>query len=210
MRRVILLQRDSFGQWVTVRREIQLALAACPACGGRFRVLPCDVLPRKRYGLAVIELLARLYAQGGRSLRSTVWDMLGDQSPVHSTLHAWTEGLGAHALGRPAGDVPGATPISRVLSESEAHQPEVSWGEPARSSVRVDPRRYRSSGRFERLQASAWILALAERRCRSRAPSFLSSWRADLVRWAVECPFQFRTGLSCTSFEHVQHRPRPP
>ena len=51
---MILLERDELGELHTVELRVAIALARCPRCGTRPRVLPCDVLPRKQYSLAVI------------------------------------------------------------------------------------------------------------------------------------------------------------
>ena len=53
-RGLVLLELDEFGEFHTVRVEAQIALARCPRCGTRPRVLPYDVLPRKLYALTVI------------------------------------------------------------------------------------------------------------------------------------------------------------
>ncbi|MCP4901459.1 MAG: hypothetical protein GY906_31220, partial [bacterium] len=53
-RGVILLERDEAGELHTVKVEADIALARCPCCGTRPRVLPYDVLPYKRYALPVI------------------------------------------------------------------------------------------------------------------------------------------------------------
>src|SRR5690606_23750786 len=134
-RLLVLLEPDAFGVLVTIKLMIVVPIARCIRCGARVRVLPCDVLPRKVFGLAVIEYLTALYASGGRSLRCVAWSLLGDRSPEHGTLHGWTEGLGAHALGRPGGDAGGA-PMSRFVAEAEAHLPEVAGT--MRAHVHVD------------------------------------------------------------------------
>ena len=100
-RGVVLLERDAYGEWHTIELKAAIALARCPRCGTRTRVLPYDILPYKRYSLAVISALVSTYATWSLSLRRVVWDLLGERTPAHTTLHGWTEGLGAHALGLP-------------------------------------------------------------------------------------------------------------
>lgn len=83
-----------------------------------------------------------------QTLRGAVWSMLGARTPAHTTLHAWTEGLGAHALGLPAGEFPGPSggwPFARVLGEAQARVPELAHV--CSGAVAVNPRRYRSEGR---------------------------------------------------------------
>lgn len=52
------------------------------------------------------------------SLRAVVRDLLGERTPAHTTLHGWTEGLGAHALGLRGAQLGGA-PFSRFLVEPQ-------------------------------------------------------------------------------------------
>ncbi len=111
-RGVVLLERDEFGELHSIDLQAAIVLARCPRCGTRTRVLPYDVLPYKQYSVALIAELASTYAKGSASLRSVAWDLLGERTPSHTTLHGWTEGLGAHALGLPGGEA-GGLPFSR-------------------------------------------------------------------------------------------------
>jgi hypothetical protein len=169
-------------------------------------VLPCDVLPYKHYAVTVIAAAAGAYTTPGwsESLRSAVWALLGERTPAHTTLHAWTEGLGAHALGLPAGEFAapaGGWPFARVLGEAEARVPEVGavWA----GAVWIDPRRYRSDARRERLGAAARVLALAETLSTVPPPDALAAWRGLIVRWSDSFGLRFPTGLWCTGIEHV-------
>jgi len=85
---------------VATKKTFEVALARCRTCRKRFRVLPSDVLPWKRYGLAVIAELCKADAVEDQSLRDAVWKAFIGQTPAHVTLHAWTEWLGAFVLGR--------------------------------------------------------------------------------------------------------------
>jgi hypothetical protein len=201
-----LLEPDAAGELEAVELEATIALAYCPRCQGRVRVLPCDVLPHKHYSVAVIAAAAGAYTvpDWAESLRSAVWTMLGERTPSHTTLHAWTEGLGAHALGLPAGAFAGPTggwPFSRVLAEAEARFPEV--GSVWAADVGVDPRRYRSEGRRERLAAVARVLAVAETLSEVPPPDALATWRGLIVRGSASFGLCFPTGLLCTGIEHV-------
>ena len=53
-RGLVLLEADQHGVLETVPLDATVAIARCPRCKTRPRVLPCDALPRKTYGLAVI------------------------------------------------------------------------------------------------------------------------------------------------------------
>ena len=76
-----------------------IPLAQCHVCGGRFRVLSQEILPRKTYSLPVIENSCRSYPQSQKGLRKTVNSIKGDR-PHFTTLHGWLGGLGVKALGR--------------------------------------------------------------------------------------------------------------
>jgi hypothetical protein len=201
-----LLEPDAAGELEAVELEATIALAYCPRCQGRVRVLPCDVLPHKHYSVAVISAAAGAYTapDWAESLRSAVWAILGERTPSHTTLHGWTEGLGAHALGLPAGELPGPSggwPFARVLAEAEARVPEV--GSVWASDVGVDPRRYRSEGRRERLATVARVLAVAETLSEVPPPDALATWRGLIVRGSASSGLRFPTGLLCTGIEHV-------
>ena len=198
-RTVILLERDAVGEWVSEEVKARIALARCPRCGTRRRVLPCDVLSRKQYSLTVIAGQVARYAGGGLSLRQVAWDLLGDRSPSHTTLHGWTEGLGAHALGLPGGDV-GGLPFSGVLAEAEVRVPSVRsvW----EASYAVDERRYHSEPRRERLAAVARVNALAHTMTGREAPHGWVACRCLIVGWTDSCAWVFPSRLFDTAIEH--------
>ena len=149
-RGLVLLEPDREGVPTMVLRRAIVAIARCQRCGTRRRVLPCGALPRKIYGLSVIELEVAAYSRGDRSLRQVAWGQLGERTPAHTTLHGWTEGLGAHALGRPGGELGGA-PMSRLIAEAAPRVPEITGA--LRIEPMPDPRRYRSEARRDRLAA---------------------------------------------------------
>jgi hypothetical protein len=198
-RGLIVLERDAVGEWFSEEVEARIALARCPCCGTRRRVLPCDVLARKQYSLTVIAGQVARYVRGGSSLRKVVWDLLGDRTPSHTTLHGWTEGLGAHALGLPSGDV-GGLPFSGVLAEAEVRVLPVRpvW----EASYAVDERRYRSEPRRERLAAVARVNALAHALTGQEAPHGWVACRRLIVGWTDSCVWVFPSRLLCTAIEH--------
>ena len=206
-RGVVLLEPDAYGELQTKCVDADIAMARCPCCKGRFRVLPCDVLARKLYSIEVIEHALAAYALDLRSLRQVVWGMLGQRSPCHTTLFAWSEGLGAHALGLGMGEVPGGTPVSRLLAESESRVRSI--GALLRQEYRVDPRRWRSPQRRERLSALKRILAVAELVTKLRSPKSFVRWRELALFWSNTCALLFRTGISCTAAEHRDRSDSP-
>jgi hypothetical protein len=203
-RKLVLFEPDEHGERQCRLEEARIALALCPTCKRRVRVLPCDVLPRKRYALGLIEHEVASYARGARSLRQVAWSVLGDPAPAHTTLHAWSEGLGAHVLGRASGAALGAEPFSRLLAECVARVPAAEAV--ARTQVPVDPRRYRSEARHERLGALGMSLSVAALVTGLPAPDALSEWRRLAILWSLAAPLVFRTGRSCTAIEHLDQK----
>jgi hypothetical protein len=202
---VVLLEQDDYGERRAELVHGIFALARCPCCGHRFRVLPSDVLPRKTYSVGVIEHMLTEYARGERSLRSVAWETLGgERTPAHTSLHAWSEGLGAHALGLAGGEVEGGAPVSRLFAETQSRVQEI--GPLLTHDYAVDPRRYRSSERRERLSATSRILAIAEAATGLSAPFAFARWRELALRWSNTCALVFRSGISSTA---IGHRARP-
>ncbi len=201
-RTLVLLERDEEGEFVTRRIDALVALARCPRCKRRARILPCNVLPYKIYALEVIEHQKAEYLRGSRGLRPVAWSLLGERTPTHTTLHAWSEGMGAHMLGRFGSVVEPGEPISRVLIESESRAPAVA--DDRRADVAINPIRYRSVARLERLIAGARLLLCAQTVAGSRSPHSLSCWRADLLTWRLMSPLRLRTGISRTRIGHAE------
>lgn len=198
-RGIILLEPDEAGELCTVQVQAQIALARCSRCGTRPRVLPYDVLAYKRYSLAVMSEEMAAYAKGGASLRGVAWSLLGERIPSHATLHGWTEGLGAHALGLPGGEVGGA-PFSRFLAEAQARTP--SLRACFEAHYPVDERRYRSEARRERLAAVAMVMAMGRELTECPAAQRLAHCRRLILAWSGSCVLVFPSRLSCTAIEH--------
>jgi len=218
-RPVKLLQLDEHAALVIVRVVIAVGLARCRRCRGRFRVLPCNVVARKHYGLGAIEHAVREYAKGDRGLRPVVWELHGE-APAHTTLRAWTEGLGDYAQGRPAGEVAEALPASRVVAEAESRH--ASLAKVRRAPVKVNPARYRSRGRRERLAACARFVRLATALvaqaggvpagsgATTTVASSLVEWSRLILRWCRSSPIGFRSGRPCTRSKRIIARLRRP
>ena len=197
-RGVILLERDEAGELHTVKVEADIALARCPCCGTRPRELPYDVLPYKRYALTVIAEQAGTYAKGSSSLRTVAWSLLGERTPSHTTLHGWTEGLGAHALGLPGGEADGL-PFSRFLAEAQARVAQV--GAVHDTQFWVDERRYRCEARRERLAGVARVIAVAELVTGLPMANSLAQCRCLSLGWSGSCVLVFPSRFSCTGIE---------
>jgi len=198
-RGLVLLEADESGELVMVLVAATVAIGRCTLCKGRWRVLPCDALPRKTYGVAAIEHEVAKYARGQSSLRQVAWDQLGERTAAYSTLHGWTEGLGAYALGRPEGEAGGA-PMSRLVAELEPRLPEAEAA--MRREVHPNPRRYRSEPRRDRLAAVMRTLALVTLVTGMPHPHAMAECRRLALTWTHSSVLEFTSRLSCTAIEH--------
>jgi len=200
-RTVLFLEKDDYGVLVVVERTVKMALARCTVCKCRCRVLPADILPRKLYSLAVIELSIRLYNRGDLSLRAVVWDELyGERTPMYTTLHGWSEGLGAYWLGRCVGEVPGTLPAAGILAELQCRYAQIK--NLRQMPISVDPRRYRSEARRQRLEACK-RLDLCCGLLDAKEPWTFCQLNRLILTLGHSCGFGFRSGIYCTAIEHL-------
>jgi hypothetical protein len=173
-------------------------------CKSRYRLLPSDIVPHKLYTLPVIELSVSLYNRGDLSLRQAVWDQLyGERTPGHTTLHAWTEGLGGWWLGRPMGEVAFGVPATRIQAELQIRNPQMSslHSKP----VWINPQRYRSQGRRERLEACRRF-EIVGTMIASENPWNFVELNGLIVSWGNWFGLGFKTGICCTASEHINYR----
>jgi hypothetical protein len=196
-----MLEKDDYDIDTVVERQVKIALVRCPICKSRWRVLPADILPHKLYTLPVIELAVNLYNRGDLSLRQVAWDQLyGERTPEHTTLHAWTEGLGAYWLGRRIGEVAFSVPATRILAELEIRFSQVKSLHSI--PVWINPKRYRSQGRCERLQACKRFEIISTMLDVKNTCKFVELNRL-IVSWGNSFGLGFRTGICCTPIEHI-------
>ena len=205
-RGLVLLEPDDSGVLQMVALVATIALGRCERCKTRCRVLPCDALPGKTYGLAAIEHEVADYGRGDRSLRRVAWSQLGERTPAHTTLHGWTEGLGAHALGRAGGDLGGA-PLSRLIAEAEPRVSEIT--EAVCSTPAPDPRQYRSEARRDRLAAVMRTMTLVTLISGAAHPHAMAESRRLSLSWSNVSALEFPSRLRCTPIEH-RDRSKPP
>jgi len=168
------------------------------------RLLPADVLPRKRYTLPVIQAHLDEYNGWDKGLRQVAWSLFVGQTPAHATLHAWTEGFGAYVLGRPGGEVPDALPASRVLADVEARYP--ATGTVRKRAVHVDPRRHRSRARRERLESECMFVRVSQA-TGGPVPVALANLNRQMLCWGNRLGIGFRTGIFSTAIEHPDRGP---
>jgi hypothetical protein len=200
-RTAFILEKDDYGIDTVVQRQVKIALVKCPICKCRYRLLPADILPYKLYTLPVIELAVSLYNRGDLSLRQVAWDQLyGERTPEHTTVHGWTEGLGAYCLGRTVGEVAFSVPATRILAELEIRFPQMkSWHS---IPVWINPERYRSQGRLERLAACKRFEIMSTMLEVKNAGKFVELNRL-IISWGNWFGLGFRTAIGCTPIEHI-------
>jgi len=195
-RTVLILERDQCGTDTVVERKVKIALAKCRVCNCRVRLLPADILPYKRYSLPVIEQAVSLYNRGDLSLRQVAWEQFGgDRTPEHATVHGWTEGLGAYLLGRPVGQAAFSIPAARILAELETRFSQVTSLDLI--PVWINPERYRSQGRLERLEACKRFEIIG-----TMIDASLSELNRLTVGWGNSFALGFKTGIYSTAIEH--------
>jgi hypothetical protein len=199
-----MLEEDEEGIDTVVKLTVIIVLVKCPICKSRFRLLPADILPYKHYSLPVIELSVSLYNRGDLSLHQVVWDQLyGDYNPGHTTLHAWTEGLGAWWLGQAIGEVAFCVPATRIQAELEIRYPQMSsWHS---KPVWINPQRYRSPGRRERLEACKRFEIICTMIASENRWNFVEL-NCLIVSWGNWFGLGFKTGICCTASEHIDPR----
>jgi len=201
-RTAFILEKDDYGIDTVVERQVKIALVRCPICKSRCRVLPADILPHKLYTLPVIELAVSLYNRGDLSLRQVAWDQLyGERTPEHTTLHGWTEGLGAYWLGRRIGEVAFSVPATRIFAELEIRFSHVKSLHSI--PVWINPERYCSQGRLERLQACKRFEIIGTMLEVKNTCKFVELNRL-IVSWGNSFGLGFKTGICCTAIEHIE------
>jgi len=199
-----MLEKDDEGIDTVVKLTVVIVLVKCPICKSRFRLLPADILPHKHYSLPVIELSVSFYNRGDLSLRRVVWNQLyGERTPEHTTLHAWTEGLGAWWLGQAIGEVAFCVPATRIQAELEIRYPQM--GSLHCQPVWINPQRYRSQGRRERLEACKRFEIVGTMIASGNPCNFVKINRL-IVSWGNWFGLGFKTVIGCTASEHIAHR----
>lgn len=203
-RTAFMLEKDDYDIDTVVKGTVKIVLVRCPICKSRYRLLPADILPHKLYSLPVIELSVCLYNRGDLSLRQVVWDQLyGEHTPEHTTLHAWTEGLGAWWQGRTIGEVAFSVPATRVLAELEIRFPQMSSLHSI--PVRINPQRSRSQGRQQRLEACKRFEIISTM-LDVKTPYKFYELNRLIISWGNWFGLGFKTGICCTAIEHIYFR----
>jgi hypothetical protein len=200
-RTAFMLKKDDYDIDTVVKGTVKIVLVKCPICKSRYRLLPADILPYKLYSLPVIELSVSLYNRGDLSLRQVAWEQLfGEHTPEHTTLHGWSEGMGAWWLGRRIGEVAFSVPATRIQAELEIRFSQLkSWHS---IPVRINPERYRSPGRCERLQACKRFEIISTMLKVKNTWKFVELNRL-IISWGNWFGLGFKTAICCTPVEQV-------
>lgn len=66
VRGVWVLEKDEQGVVTVIKLQMRIALARCPVCKSRLRILPADILPYKHYSLEVVNEALRKFARAKR------------------------------------------------------------------------------------------------------------------------------------------------
>jgi hypothetical protein len=201
---------------------IKIVLARCLDCQGRFRVLPAEILPYKRFSLPLIEKYCRIYFTpelDGPDLRKTVAGPPGNYPrPHYTTLHRWLTFLGERILDRlplssqsSRGSAPRFSfpipwlPTSALISESAKRlQTGIKrwWNHP----VKIPSWKYKSPRRREQLQACARLLATASHLFPDD-PHPLTAWEGKIIEYLNVAGWWFPSGYACTAKRHDHGRP---
>jgi hypothetical protein len=201
-RTAFMLEKDDYDIDTVVKATVKIVLVRCPICKSRYRLLPADILPHKLYTLPVIELCVCLYNRGDLSLRQVAWVQLyGERTPEHTTLHAWTEGLGAWWLGRSVAEVAFCVPATRLQAELQIRFPQMSSLHSI--PVRINPQRYRSQGRCERLQACKRFEIIGTILEVKNTRKWCELNRL-IVSWGNWFGLGFKTGICYMAIEHIE------
>ena len=199
-RTAFTLEKDDYDIDTVVKATVKIVLVRCPICKSRYRLLPADILAHKLYTLPVIELCVCLYNRGDLSLRQVAWVQLyGERTPEHTTLHGWSEGLGAWWLGRTIGEVAFCVPATRIQAQLEIRFSQVKSLHSI--PVWINPQRYRSQGRCERLQACKRFEIM------STMLDCQNTWKwcelnRLIISWGNWFGLGFKTAIYCTAIEH--------
>lgn len=167
------------GQIKLVHQVIEIPLAECQGCGGRFRVLPQEILPFKHFSLPIIETSCRLSFEDNRGPIQAAALMEGNLPPHWTTVYHWQSDLGERVLRQVP--CPGTiqVPAAALVAESAKRlDPGLTkqWQQP----VKVLAHPLRSRRRQEQLETCLRLLLAAAFLFRN-AVHPLTSWSAWLT-----------------------------
>jgi hypothetical protein len=186
-------------------RSMVIPLARCVKCKRWARVLPLELLPRKTYGIDVIELGVGRYLGGITSYRETAAGItvVDAPSPAHSTLHRWITGLGEKVLDRrPAIRDKYPPTSSAVMAQSERTLATDVVDPYQNATVLMAPSKYRSEHRYDQLAAVARLLLVASMLF-SVVRCSLQKWNGLLLPSFFVAVWDFPSGFQGTPMQRV-------
>ena len=188
-----------------------IPLARCHVCGGRFRVLPQEILPRKTYSLPVIENSCRSYPQSGKGLRKTVNSIKGNR-PHFTTLHGWLGGLGVKALDREKvqknrsakrrkkASYSGKVFTTAALVAESAKKLKGGVVRKWHSQFNIPSWKYKNERRHDQLEACARLFTAASYLFPDE-PYPLTSWQSWLIKEVHVAGWVFSARSGCTAIQ---------
>lgn len=184
---------------------ILLPLARCRECGRFARVLPLEILPRKLYGIQVIEAALRFYVLTADSLRKAVIMLPtnGERHLCHTTLHRWSIGFGEKVLDR-HDEVQRRYPptTSALLADASKKNGLTLRALFLTVTLFLAPAKYHSQRREDQLQAVGRLLMVATRAYAKETVSMLMAWAVEAIPAFNVVVWDFPCFYSVTALRH--------
>jgi hypothetical protein len=170
-----------------------------------------ELLPRKVYGIQIIEKSMRRYVFSTDSLRQAARIPVKEQTIVyplhHTSLHRWLSGFGEKVLDRNEWIAAKYLPTtSAIIAETCKHQGVDFPTLLPSSDVKLFSEKYRSERRKDHLTAGAWIFLIAKFLFGKNSDDVLKQWVRELLPVFNVVVWDFPCLLSVTAFHHT----RPP
>lgn len=191
---------------VVVYCTILIALAQCEQCGRFVRVLPIEILPRKVYGIEVIESALRFYVLTVNSLRkaAAMLPTNGERYLCHTTLHRWSIGFGEKLLDRHQ-EVQRRYPPTTAALLTEASKKRVLNLRALFLTVALflAPAKYHSQRREDQLQTVGRLLTVATGAYTKETASTLMAWAVQVIPAFNVLVWDFPCFYTVTSLRHA-------
>lgn len=194
----------SDGSIVFIR--LQIFIAICRKCHLHARVLPRELLPRKTFGLKVIETAFRNTLVRRRTLRKAVAGIVqpAGHCPSYSTLWRWLDGFGERILDRNDWIKFLYPPLtSSVLMESFKRNGVNVADIFLNTVVEISPIKYRSPRREDQLSAVARLLVAADSLFPDHTGDALERWNLFLIPTFSVAVWVFPTSFPKTPMQQA-------
>ena len=185
---------------------ILIALAQCKQCGRFARVLPIEILPRKIYGMQVIEAAMRFYVLTADSLRkaASLLPTNGQRYLWHTTLNRWLTGFGEKILDRHDEIQRRYPPPATALLSTAGKKSGISLGTLfLTATLFLAPVKYHTQRRKDQLLAVGRLLTVATRAYAKETASTLMSWAVEAIPAFNAVVWDFPCFYSVTSLRQA-------